>query len=508
MEARVDRKLKAAKTRKGTRHWDYGTDYDPGIEKKAIDPKKVMDVEAEADEFVAAVAPTLENIYSEFGDGVTSTFGLEWNLQDPEVAKDLLQRSNRLRGVVDTTWHAVQDAIVDGEAAGENIDGISKRIGHVFTQAKGYRSRMIARTETIGAANAGAFRGANQTGVVENKVWLAAVDHRTRSSHVTADGQAVALKAKFNVGASKMDHPGDPEGGAGEVVNCRCTMMFERGKDAEANVPDLVGVDGGDATPIKPAAGTAPGASGVGVVRKGAKPKYVRQADGTRTLANEVAAKGKVPDGVNAARKAIDGIHGAPDGLPEIDVYTASGERSLGGYHFRHSGEAVQFHISTHGTEQGVNFAHEYGHFFDHQDFGKAGAWTSETAANAKAADRGPLAAWWDAVEQTDSYKRLLAFRKGEAKVQHVMADGRVIEKNADLAFTRYLIDPKELWARSYAQFVAQESGDRLLLEGLDSMRQGTGTFSNAYPYQWSDEDFQPVVDAIRAIFKEQGLAE
>ena len=227
-EARTMKKLAGVKARKGTRHWDYGETYDPAKEKKALDPAKVFDLEKEQDIFSAKTLPTVTNVFESFGEAAAESLGVAFNLRDPGLAQDILERDNRLRGTVETTWNKVQEAIIDGEAAGESIDGIAKRIGRVFDQAKGYRSRVIARTETIGAANAGALAGARQSGVVEKKVWLAALDHRTRSTHVTADGQKVDVDGTFLVGAHRMAHPGDPAGGASEVVNCRCTMLFER----------------------------------------------------------------------------------------------------------------------------------------------------------------------------------------------------------------------------------------------------------------------------------------
>ncbi len=224
------------KARKGTRHWDYGGDYDPTREKKAIDPERVFDLGKEQEVFAAAVMPHLETVYHDFGQGTSDALGVAWNLRDPAVAADILARDNRVRGTVETTWQKIQEAIIDGEAEGEGIDGIAKRIGRVFTQAKGYRARMIARTETIGASNAASLQAADASGVVGKKTWLAAVDHRTRSTHVSADGQTVDVKKAFNVGASKMMHPGDPAGGASEVVNCRCSMVFVRDLNADGPV--------------------------------------------------------------------------------------------------------------------------------------------------------------------------------------------------------------------------------------------------------------------------------
>lgn len=240
-------KLRSVKARRGTRHWDYGASYDPSIEKKALNPRRIFDPEREADAFVRAVGPEVETIYHAFGESTAESLGVAYNLRDERVAADLLARSNRLRGVVDTTWEKVQEAILDGEAAGESIDGISKRIGNVFTQAKGYRSRMIARTETIGASNAGSLGAALSSGVVGQKQWLAASDHRTRSSHVSADGQIVAVNRPFQVGAAEMAHPGDPAGGPSETINCRCSMLFIRGQAPEVEGDDLIDLDDFDA---------------------------------------------------------------------------------------------------------------------------------------------------------------------------------------------------------------------------------------------------------------------
>lgn len=228
--------LRSVKARRGTRHWDWGEDFDPAREKKALDPAKVFDLEREQEAFSNTVLPSVVNVYESFGEGTAESLGVAFNLRDPVVAQDIIERDNRLRGTVDTTWFAVQEAIIDGEAAGEGIDGIAKRIGAVFDQAKGYRARVIARTETIGASNAASLYAADSSGVVGKKTWLAASDPRTRPSHVSADGQTVDIKKAFQVGTSKMQHPGDPNGGARETVNCRCSMVFERLPEAEIPV--------------------------------------------------------------------------------------------------------------------------------------------------------------------------------------------------------------------------------------------------------------------------------
>lgn len=509
-------KLRSAGTRKGTRHWDYGDTWDPSIEKKAIDPRRVMDPAKEADAFVAEVLPTITNVYEAFGEETAQGLGVAWNLQDPEVTADLLARDNRLRGVVDTTWEAVQTAIVDGEMAGEGIDAIAKRIGGVFSQAKGYRARMIARTETIGAANAGSFRGAKASGVVGSKVWLAAVDHRTRSTHVSADGQTVGLDEKFSVGAARMDYPGDPSGGAAEVVNCRCTMLYERSVDdvAAPDAPEEITPVPTDASPetpdAKPIPATGPGKKVATAhlpdrVTKPVKRKWDRtQRAYVETGGDPIGPGTKVQKGVTAARKRIDEVHASPDGMPAIPIQQTSGEKTLGAYRYTtRAGDAMDLNVSSAKSTQSSVFTHEFGHYFDHQDFGKARSFSSVEAANG--VPDAALKEWWDAVSESEAVKTLQGLRPRKdnpvLKLTHVMDDGRVIDLRVDHDYVRYLLDPREVFARSYAQWIATETGDASMLKEILE----DGTFG-PYPGQWSEEDFAPIAKAFRKVFKAAGL--
>lgn len=86
------------------------------------------------------------------------------------------------------------------------------------------RATRIARTETTGAFNAGAYQAYHDEGV-EAVQWLAASDARTRPTHAAASGQIVALGTPFQVGSAQLLMPGDPSGPAREVINCRCTTI-------------------------------------------------------------------------------------------------------------------------------------------------------------------------------------------------------------------------------------------------------------------------------------------
>lgn len=133
---------------------------------------------------------------------------------------------NRLVGIGDELWGHIRDEIQLGIQNGESIPNITNRIKKTADMTTP-RAQVIARTETIGASNAGSIATMRASGLVTKKEWMATRDPRTRASHLQADGQLVLLEETFSIGGFPLDHPGDPGGPAHEVINCRCTMTYE-----------------------------------------------------------------------------------------------------------------------------------------------------------------------------------------------------------------------------------------------------------------------------------------
>lgn len=86
------------------------------------------------------------------------------------------------------------------------------------------RATRIARTETTGAFNAGAYQAYHDEGAAAI-MWVATLDSRTRRTHKAADRQVRVLGQPFQVGHATLLMPGDPSGPAAEVINCRCTTI-------------------------------------------------------------------------------------------------------------------------------------------------------------------------------------------------------------------------------------------------------------------------------------------
>lgn len=122
---------------------------------------------------------------------------------------------------------ALSEAISEGlgqAATGDKIRQAINRQGGVLARA---RSRVIARTETHTSANAAGQEAARATGLPMKKEWVADRDpDRTRDDHQDADEQTVDLQDYFEVGGEPLLYPGDPNGSAANIINCRCAVVY------------------------------------------------------------------------------------------------------------------------------------------------------------------------------------------------------------------------------------------------------------------------------------------
>ena len=151
------------------------------------------------------------------------------------VATYLGQVTNRMVRTSEDTYDLVAGQVAEAVNLGEGIPQIRDRVDQVLsttaTERWPNRATVVARTEAIGALNAGrndAFQAYAEDEPDEEleKVWLATSDSRTRKTHQIADGQRVPLDQPFIVGGFPLMFPGDPSGPPQEVIQCRCTQLL------------------------------------------------------------------------------------------------------------------------------------------------------------------------------------------------------------------------------------------------------------------------------------------
>ena len=139
---------------------------------------------------------------------------------------------NTSEGITQTTKEIIQRVLQQSAIEGLGFSDIVKKLEN--TELTAARARLIARTETVTAANRGAHIAAKETEIECNKEWLATADNRTRAHHASISGRIVGFDDYFILDDGvKMLVPGDRGGTdgrletpAGEVCNCRCTTLY------------------------------------------------------------------------------------------------------------------------------------------------------------------------------------------------------------------------------------------------------------------------------------------
>jgi HK97 family phage portal protein len=143
---------------------------------------------------------------------------------DPAVLEFLEQKEVKFASEVNgTTRESLRYHLLDGVKKGESVNELADRVRDVFSgvdDARAWRARTIARTEVVGAANKGQLEGWSQADVGAQKEWVTAGDADVRDEHAAIDGEIKKLNEPFSNG---LMYPGDVNGPAEEVVNCRCT---------------------------------------------------------------------------------------------------------------------------------------------------------------------------------------------------------------------------------------------------------------------------------------------
>ena len=121
----------------------------------------------------------------------------------------------------------ISRGISSGLTTAQIAHNLSGKMVGTYTNPKGayaYAKR-IARTEGHRIqcqATMDAMYSAKDKGADVVKQWDSTLDARTRHSHAKVDGERKEVDEKFSNG---LMFPGDPNGEAAEVINCRCALL-------------------------------------------------------------------------------------------------------------------------------------------------------------------------------------------------------------------------------------------------------------------------------------------
>ena len=210
---------------------------DNGKAIKSIDDSvnSFFNFDKEKDLFGRTVDPKIRKAYYDFAvrmaNGIRggANFSVDESKAGVWITKKVLKLQQEVtvytrEQLTDAIVESVRDAVGAGLSQSETIDQIRERINETYEFAATSRAERIARTEVIGASNAGGEQAMKDLGAI-GKEWLTSRDDRVRDTHAQMDGQVVDINQPFisSDGESLM-YPGDQSAGPGAVINCRCTL--------------------------------------------------------------------------------------------------------------------------------------------------------------------------------------------------------------------------------------------------------------------------------------------
>lgn len=156
----------------------------------------------------------------------------------------------RFRGLDANRTEAVMGIIEDGERAGKPYEQIAREIRDTYGEAYQNQARTIVRTEVLSAVSQGLAWNHGVLGEVFTEVqkeWMhqgdAGVNPDARESHADLDGEIVTDSWSYvnEYGETiTLAYPRDPSAPAGEVINCRCTMLSVIPEGATSNAEDIL----------------------------------------------------------------------------------------------------------------------------------------------------------------------------------------------------------------------------------------------------------------------------
>ena len=140
------------------------------------------------------------------------------------------------------SWQQVAQQISGRMVGTYNNPGGSLAFAMRIARTEGHRIQVQSAMD--------ACHKAKEKGADVVKQWDATLDSSTRESHAAVDGEIRELDEKFSNG---LMYPGDPAGGAAEVVNCRCALLqrarwavgdgFTKMDNETGEIVDFSGID-------------------------------------------------------------------------------------------------------------------------------------------------------------------------------------------------------------------------------------------------------------------------
>lgn len=151
-------------------------------------------------------------------------------VSEKDYAERIVTITNTTREKINQT---LQEVLTEGELNGYGIDKLKTNLKDAikgnFRGNAMQRAKVIAQTEMISASNQAASMAAESTGLEYRKYWSTSHLQGIRPTHIQAEMDSIARGGlrRDERFANGLLYPGDPNGTADEIINCRCCLLVD-----------------------------------------------------------------------------------------------------------------------------------------------------------------------------------------------------------------------------------------------------------------------------------------
>lgn len=213
---------------------------DHSMWKEAIESIKEEPIRAFFEKFYPMSAQlglmTRKNMVSQKGEIEDQLYLSLFERQMQHLVSEKLY-ADRIVTITNTTKDRInsvlQEVMTEGELNGYGVDktamNLRDALKNNFRGNARARAKVIAQTEMISASNQASSYAADSTGLEYRKYWSTSHLPGIRPSHIQAEQDSIqrgGLK-KDERHSNGLLYPGDPAGSAEEIINCRCSEIYE-----------------------------------------------------------------------------------------------------------------------------------------------------------------------------------------------------------------------------------------------------------------------------------------
>lgn len=151
-----------------------------------------------------------------------------WKMPPPKAVEEIRRQAKRMAGVSETCWGKIKGTLEEGYQEGEGADDLAERVRAECNGLSKYEAKRVGMTETQCVFSFARQEAMKEAGV-EFKSWLSSHGPNVRPAHEAAEAQyeeePIPTGEAFIVDGEPLMYPGDPNGSAGNVINCQCISL-------------------------------------------------------------------------------------------------------------------------------------------------------------------------------------------------------------------------------------------------------------------------------------------